>query len=349
MAATPDTVHWRGVHHLALVTPDMDATVRFWHGVLDARLISHDRHPYVPALLLRGRAGQHDRLLRVHGTAPRVLRQAGRRSLREGAAVRPPVDQPARRGRAAATARPAQEPRVRGHRRRRPRLPALDLLQRQQRHRPRGVVVDPRPDRAPGRLRRRAAVLRRRPGAGRAGAARAGRARPHRRDPPRRQDHRRPRGRPLPDEPDGRSRRVIDTIPALLLRAAERDPDGVWLRTDDGQLTFAGAVGCQVARVAGAAWRERAWPRRPGGGHARGTRRRTSCAGSPSRRWARSPCRPTRRAATAELAGLVGQVRPRLVVTDAGGRRALDRGLGDGRPAAAGAGLRTSRPTTWPC
>jgi catechol 2,3-dioxygenase-like lactoylglutathione lyase family enzyme len=40
MAATPDTVHWRGVHHLALVTPDMDATVRFWHGVLDARLIA---------------------------------------------------------------------------------------------------------------------------------------------------------------------------------------------------------------------------------------------------------------------------------------------------------------------
>ena len=39
MAATSDTVHWRGVHHLALVTPDMDATVRFWHGVLDARLV----------------------------------------------------------------------------------------------------------------------------------------------------------------------------------------------------------------------------------------------------------------------------------------------------------------------
>jgi len=26
------------VHHLALVTPDMDTTVRFWHGVLGARL-----------------------------------------------------------------------------------------------------------------------------------------------------------------------------------------------------------------------------------------------------------------------------------------------------------------------
>ena len=34
-----DTVRWRGVHHLALVTDDMDATVRFWHGVLGARLV----------------------------------------------------------------------------------------------------------------------------------------------------------------------------------------------------------------------------------------------------------------------------------------------------------------------
>lgn len=28
------------MHHLALVTADMDATVRFWHGVLDARLVT---------------------------------------------------------------------------------------------------------------------------------------------------------------------------------------------------------------------------------------------------------------------------------------------------------------------
>ena len=40
MAAPADTVHWRGVHHLALVTADMDATVRFWHGVIDARLVT---------------------------------------------------------------------------------------------------------------------------------------------------------------------------------------------------------------------------------------------------------------------------------------------------------------------
>lgn len=32
---------WRGINHLALVTADMDATVRFYHGVLGARLVAH--------------------------------------------------------------------------------------------------------------------------------------------------------------------------------------------------------------------------------------------------------------------------------------------------------------------
>ena len=40
MEFAPESVQWRGVHHLALVTTDMDATVRFWHGVLDARLVA---------------------------------------------------------------------------------------------------------------------------------------------------------------------------------------------------------------------------------------------------------------------------------------------------------------------
>ena len=31
---------WRGVHHLALVTPDMDATVRFYVGVLGMPLVA---------------------------------------------------------------------------------------------------------------------------------------------------------------------------------------------------------------------------------------------------------------------------------------------------------------------
>jgi len=40
MSDTPNP-RWRGVNHLALITNDMDATVRFYHGVLGARLVSH--------------------------------------------------------------------------------------------------------------------------------------------------------------------------------------------------------------------------------------------------------------------------------------------------------------------
>jgi catechol 2,3-dioxygenase-like lactoylglutathione lyase family enzyme len=39
MAESPQP-RWRGVNHLALVTSDMDATVRFYHGVLGMRLVS---------------------------------------------------------------------------------------------------------------------------------------------------------------------------------------------------------------------------------------------------------------------------------------------------------------------
>ena len=35
-----DRPAWRGINHLALVTPDMDATVRFYHGVLGMRVVA---------------------------------------------------------------------------------------------------------------------------------------------------------------------------------------------------------------------------------------------------------------------------------------------------------------------
>ncbi len=35
-----DAPRWRGVNHLALVTSDMDKTVRFYHGVLGMRLVA---------------------------------------------------------------------------------------------------------------------------------------------------------------------------------------------------------------------------------------------------------------------------------------------------------------------
>jgi catechol 2,3-dioxygenase-like lactoylglutathione lyase family enzyme len=48
MTDTPNP-RWRGINHLALITNDMDATVRFYHGVLGARLVTslgneHFRH-----------------------------------------------------------------------------------------------------------------------------------------------------------------------------------------------------------------------------------------------------------------------------------------------------------------
>jgi catechol 2,3-dioxygenase-like lactoylglutathione lyase family enzyme len=36
----PEAPRWNGVNHLALVTPDMDATVRFYVGVLGMRLVA---------------------------------------------------------------------------------------------------------------------------------------------------------------------------------------------------------------------------------------------------------------------------------------------------------------------
>ena len=35
-----ETPKWSGINHLALVTDDMDATVRFYHGVLGARVVA---------------------------------------------------------------------------------------------------------------------------------------------------------------------------------------------------------------------------------------------------------------------------------------------------------------------
>ena len=40
MGTTQQPPHWRGVNHLALITPDMDKTVRFYHGVLGMRLVA---------------------------------------------------------------------------------------------------------------------------------------------------------------------------------------------------------------------------------------------------------------------------------------------------------------------
>jgi catechol 2,3-dioxygenase-like lactoylglutathione lyase family enzyme len=40
MTQTTEPPRWRGINHLAMVTPDMDATVRFYVGVLGLRLVA---------------------------------------------------------------------------------------------------------------------------------------------------------------------------------------------------------------------------------------------------------------------------------------------------------------------
>ncbi len=106
-----------------------------------------------------------------------------------------------------------------------------------------------------------------------------------------------------------------DTIGGLLSEAADRDPEGIWLRTDDGHLTFGGAQ-ARVAAVAGVL-------------HAAGVRRgdlvvltaRTTppyllCWLALAALGAVTvPTNP--QAAVAELAGLIKQTQPRALVTDA--------------------------------
>ena len=72
----PDAPRWQGINHLALVTPDMDATVRFYVGVLGMRLAATTMAGPDAPLLLRDGPRQHRRLLR--GGGRRDVRQAGR-------------------------------------------------------------------------------------------------------------------------------------------------------------------------------------------------------------------------------------------------------------------------------
>ena len=123
-------------------------------------------------------------------------------------------------------------------------------------------------------------------------------------------------------EPTRTVRDYQGTIPWLLDRAAERDPGGVWLRTDDLSLTFAeaaGRAGAVAAELSDA-----------GIGHGDlvvVTARTTpeylfSWLALASIGAVTVPVNPA--SAPAELAGLIGQVRPRVVLTDPGLRLDAD-------------------------
>ena len=106
------------------------------------------------------------------------------------------------------------------------------------------------------------------------------------------------------------------TIPRLLTAAAERDAHGVWLRSDDGTLTFGGAVAAvgqtaEALRAAGVGNGDlvmltaRTTPPYLLSWLAVTTLGAIAVAVNP-------------RSSPAEFAGLIGQVQPKLLVTDAG-------------------------------
>jgi carnitine-CoA ligase len=107
---------------------------------------------------------------------------------------------------------------------------------------------------------------------------------------------------------------VTDTIPSLLLRAADRDPDGVWLRTDDGQLTFEATVGA-VSMVADRFAESGVTPGDLVVLTARNTPPYLLCWLALTSMGAVAVATNPKGTA-AELAGLIAQARPRLVVTD---------------------------------
>ena len=123
------------------------------------------------------------------------------------------------------------------------------------------------------------------------------------------------------------------TIPGLLERAAQRDPGGIWLRTDDLQLTFAETAG----RVSGVA------AELAEAGIGRGdlvvlTARTTpeyllSWLALAALGAVTVPVNPA--SAAAELGGLLRQVRPRAVLTDPGLYQVLDEAAAADEPARA--------------
>ena len=112
------------------------------------------------------------------------------------------------------------------------------------------------------------------------------------------------------------------TIPRLLTAAAQRDPDGLWLRTDEESLTFAGALAAAAAMARSLA---AAGVRR--GDLVVATTRNTPCylmcwLGLAALGAVLVPVNP--RSAAAELAGLLRQTAPRALVSDTGLAPLLD-------------------------
>ena len=98
------TPRWRGVHHLALITTDMDTTVRFYHGVLGARLVATIGTPTFRHYFFEFGPRNTVAFFEYADVDGRPFAKPAGVPTR-GRPVRPPLARPARRGRAARAAR----------------------------------------------------------------------------------------------------------------------------------------------------------------------------------------------------------------------------------------------------
>ena len=141
------TPAWSGINHLALITTDMDATVRFYHGVLGARLVATLGTPEFRHYFFE--FGPHCTVAFFEYADPTIepfAKPAGvpdpRATQFDHLALNLPDENALHDLRRRLTER-----RLRSHRHRRPRQRPLRLLHRPQRHRPRSVLVGSRRDR----------------------------------------------------------------------------------------------------------------------------------------------------------------------------------------------------------
>ena len=101
-------VPWQGLNHLALITNDMDATVRFWHGVLGAPLVATIGTATFRHYFFDFGPGSSVAFFEYVGeTSERSPNRPGCSTPRP--AIRPLLDGPARRGGAAGAAPPPDD------------------------------------------------------------------------------------------------------------------------------------------------------------------------------------------------------------------------------------------------
>ena len=141
----PDVVHWRGINHLALVTSDMDATVRFYHGVLGARLVTTIGTPTFRHYFFE--FGPQNTVAFFEYTDVELdtfAKPAGIPDRRASSSIICRSTCPTTR--TAHAAGSSQSGRMRSNRCSRSRHDPIGVLHRSQRHRARSVVVDARRD-----------------------------------------------------------------------------------------------------------------------------------------------------------------------------------------------------------